>query len=140
MTTMSENVTLCPLCERELGSSEDYVKIGEKGAVGINKASTEIGRNVNVMSGRGMHESCRMKYVNKKDIQRYNTSNLNSQTTAKRSTRISTGMFDSKTDCFFCGNKFIINYKKPEENEYSCVSTFGFVDKIINHCKTRSDG
>ena len=79
-----------------------------------------------------------MKYV-KKDFQRCNTSNLNSQTTAKRSARISTGMFDRKTDCFFCGNKVIINYKKPEENEYCCVSTFGFVDKIINHCKTRSD-
>ena len=125
MTTMSENLTLCPLCERELGSSEDYVKIGEKGAVGINKASTERGQNVNVMAGRGIHKSCRMKYVNKKDIQGYNTINPNSQTTAKRSARISTGMFESKTDCFVCGIKVIINYKKPEENEYSCVSTFG---------------
>ena len=134
---MSANQSACPLCQNELGS-EDKVTIGKKGADGINIASVERGDNILVTAGTVVHKSCRMNYVNKKDIERHKRATYDSTSSVKRSARLSLGQFDSKTDCLFCGNK-VVSKNSADYDDYSCVRTYNFADKILARCKSRSD-
>ena len=130
---MSANQEPCPLCQKELGS-EDEVKIGKKGAEGINNASVERGNNITVTDGTTVHKSCRSTYINKKYIEKDKKSKFDSTSSVKRSARLSIGPFDSKTDCLFCGEKVVTSKVNVYYENYSCVRTYNFVENILVVC------
>ena len=111
-----------------------------QGADGINNASLERRDNITVTVGTVVHKSCRLNYCNKKDIKRHNQSKLDSTTSSvKRSARLCIGPFDSKTDCFYCGKKVVTSKNNPDYEDYNCVRTYNFADKIKAQCKMRND-
>ena len=57
----------------------------------------------------------------------------------KRSARVSTGPFDSKSDCFSCGNKVCKDIVRYGYSDYFFIKTFGFVNTILEHCEKRND-
>lgn len=135
---MSASQGTCPICSQALGS-EDIVEIGIKGAEGINKSSVERDDNLNVTAGTVVHKSCRMRYINKKNIQKDKKDKLDGTSSIKRSARLSIGAFNSKTDCLFCGNYVVKSKASADYDDYSCVKTDTFVHKILEQCKKRTD-
>ena len=87
-----------------------------------------------------VHKSRRMTYVNKKDIEKHKKARLDIPTlSVKMIGRLTTGTYDNKADYLFCGNKIVISTKSPDDEAYSCVRTFNFVEKTITVCKERND-
>ena len=136
---MNENQETCALCKNEIAGSEDSVVITRKGADGINNASVDRGESINVAAGTKVHKTCRMNYINKKNIERHKKAKLDSAPPVKRSARVSTGPYDSKTDCLFCGNKVVTDKTSADYDDSSFVKTDNFVDKILLNCKSRND-
>ena len=134
---MTSSKQTCPLCETQV--EEEIVVIGEKGAEGINRASIERGDTILVISGTGVHKTCRMDYVNKKYIELSKKSNLKPSKQLKRSARVSTRPYDSKTHCLFCGNEVERSILSSNYDDFCCVKTDSFVQSILSHCKQRND-
>lgn len=140
---MSVQGGYCPLCKKEL-VTDDIVglNIGVKGAEGINNASPHRGDSTVVTGGTTVHKSCRVNYINKKDIEKHlqQRGMVDCQTTSiARSARLLIGSFDSKADCLFCGNEIVLSRISSAFDDYSCVKTENFVDKIVAKCKARGD-
>ena len=113
-------------------------RLVKKGADGINNASAERGDTIIVMAGTRVHKSCRLNYINKKEIERHKRTKSD-VLPAKRTSRRSTGSFERKTDCLFCGNDIVTSKRSADYDDFSCVRTETFVEKILAQCKTRSD-
>jgi len=135
---MGTNQGACPLGPKDLGSV-DIVKIGKVGADSINKASVERGDTIIVTAGTVIHKTCHRDYINKRNIEKDNIAKSDSTSSIERSACISIGPFDSKTDCLYCGNKIVMSKINADYDDYSCVRTYNFVDKILAKCKTRTD-
>jgi len=127
----------CPFCGKELDG--ETVVITEKGADGINRASTERGDGIVVVAGTEVHKRCRVNYINKKQIDLSKKAKLHPPPPVKRSARVSIGSYNSKTHCLFCSNEIIKSPLNADFDEYSCVKTDAFVGKILSHCKQRND-
>ena len=126
---------LCSICDREIQASEASSILRQKGADGINAASTNRGDNIVVTAGRKVHIDCRKRYTNPIDIQlKKNREESGSCVTRKRSARILDGNFDSKTDRLFCGTRVLTN--RPG---FSFVKTDVFARTILECCERRSD-
>lgn len=136
----SSSKETCPLCQREL-DCEETVVVREKGAEGINRASIERGVDVRVQAGNSVHKTCRVNHINKKDILISSKKDqTDSAQSVKRSARVSLGLHDSKTHCFFCGTEAQkIDAKRNSEERVYCVRTDAFVQTILVHCRTRGD-
>ena len=92
----------CPICQKDVIADDIIVKIG---AEGINNASIARGDKTIVTAGTVVHKSCRMTYVNKKDIEKHKKARLDIPTlSVKRIGRLSTGTCDNKADCRFLAN------------------------------------
>ncbi|KAK6176030.1 hypothetical protein SNE40_014394 [Patella caerulea] len=123
---------VCVFCKNEISpDSKDRVVIGTKGADDINNASVKRGENIIIAVNNTVHMSCRMNYINHKNIERYNKAKLNPAPVVKRSARASTSPYDSKTCCLFCGNKVMMSKKSPEYDVYSFVRTDTFFPQDI---------
>ena len=137
---MNADPGACPLCSKEVeDESEDSVVITKRGADGINRASVERGDSIIVAEGAKVHKTCRLNYINKKDIERYKKAKCESSQTVKRSARVSTGPYNSKTDCLFCENPVVTCKTNALYDEYSFVRTDSFIDRILATCKSRND-
>ncbi len=137
---MNTSQGVCPLCQKQIGcKTEDKVKIGKKGAEGINNASVERGNNIIVTAGMFVHKFCRMNYVHKRDIEKLKRAKSDCISSVKRSARLSTGPFDSQSDCLYCGGKVVKSKISAHFEDYSCVQTFIFSDRVLAQCRTRND-
>lgn len=136
---MMESQETCPLCSHEVEDDGERVVIGAKGAEGINKASIERGVSTVVAAGAVVHKRCRMNYINKKQIDLHKKATSVHRSPAKRGTRVSTGSYDSTTQCFFCGHEVVKTRSSADFDDYSFVKTDGFVRSILSHCKQRND-
>ncbi len=113
----------CPLCKTPLQNGEN-VTITEKGAQGINAASTVKCDDIFVTVGVKVHVKCRQNYTNKKNV--LNTlkqTEKQASVPSKWSARASTGPFRSKSDCLFCGTEFVQASRNAQRSD-SCVKTF----------------
>jgi hypothetical protein len=136
---MSANEKVCPLCRKEFGN-EDIVSIGHKGAEGINKASIERSDSIVVSVGTLVHKSCRLNYINKKDIEKHKKGIIDChKLPVKRSARILSGPFNSNRDCLYCEKEIITRKTSPDYADYSYVTTQTFAGKMLAHCKARGD-
>ena len=138
---MNASSSTCLLCLKQLEEdNEESVAISEKGATGINSASLDRGDNLVVTGGTEIHNLCRTNYINKKDIEKSKKAKLNLHPPPiKRSTRVSISLYNSKTDCLFCGNTDVLNKTNSNYDGYSSVKTDSFVKKIKVQCETRND-
>ena len=131
----------CVLCNEDIvADNKDSFVITKKGADSINKAGVERGDIIAVSAGTKVHKSCRLNYVNKKVIERHTRAEFDATPIApKRSARVSTCPFDSKTDCLFCGSKVVTSKTSGDYDDYSFVRTNTFVEKLLLNCKSRND-
>ena len=125
---------VCPLSQKQI-ESEDKVVVAKKGADSINKASIKRGVCITVLPGTVVHKSCRVEYIHERLIKAHEKSKFATAAPVKRSRRISGEHFDIKSDCIFCGNKVCTDRVSFAYSDYSLVKTFGFVNKIFDHCQ-----
>lgn len=85
----------CPICDKEFGDGERVV-IGEKGAKGINRASSE---SIVATAGAEVNKRYCMSYINKKQINLYNKAKMHQPPLVKRSAHVSMGPYDSRMHC-----------------------------------------
>jgi len=104
---MNADEEICVICKKKIVENDDVVEIRKKGADGINSASELRGDNIVVAAGDTVHQTCRRDFINKKDIDIDKKAKCDSVPAVKRSARVSTSPYDSKTDCLFCGNKVV---------------------------------
>lgn len=131
----------CPICRKGFEEGNDTVStIGEKGADTINESSRQRGRDdVLARSGQRVHKKCRSRWTNVKDIQQ--TLKRTAESTSpikKKSRRVSSGPYEPKKDCLFCGREVI---KGTHGHDESCseVHTDTFPQTILKCCNERSD-
>ena len=135
MSASAVSQGICPICKEEIeDSGRDVVEIQQRGAKGINIASGKRGDDIVVTDGDKVHVSCPKRYVNEKYIKSDVAKKSGCSVPAKRSTRQSSGGFDSETDCIFCGCRVEL-----EKGRFSCVRTNMFVKTILEVCESRSD-
>ena len=99
MSASTASQTFCPICKEIKYSSDDWVAIQGKG---INEASLKRKDKLVVDDGTKVHKSCRQQYINDKNIKSH-VVKKSSDSVTKRTTRQSSGGFDSEKDCVFCG-------------------------------------
>ena len=131
--TESSNPEPCPICKEDIDNGSEVSTIGQKGANGINAASTQRGDRIVVEAGVKVHTDCRKHYTNPQQIKTKLSANP-PISPAKKRTRDAKGLFNNKTDCFFCGVTI-----QPESSDYSNVKTDTFADSILKCCDNRSD-
>ena len=103
MSASIASQAFCPICKEEIeDSSDNWVAIQWKGAKGINDASVKRKDNLVVEAGTKVHKSCRQQYINDKNIKSHVAKKSSGSVPAKRTTRWSSGGFDSEKDCIFC--------------------------------------
>ena len=125
---------LCPICREEFHDGCDSVQIRQKGADGINEASSRRGEDIHVTAGSRVHTGCRKRYVNQHDILNKLKQQGQHKLSRKRNSRVLTGPFSSKNDCFFCGTTVDL-----DSYDYSLVKTDDFVKTILECCENRGD-
>jgi 5'-3' exonuclease len=125
---------LCPLCKERFQDDGDVVEVRQKGADGINAASAQRGDDIVVAAGCKVHSGCRKRYINPHDIENQQKKDSSSKLPLKRSARVSTGPFNSKSDCLFCGTRVDLG-----GSDYSFVKTDTFARTIRECCESRSD-
>jgi len=135
MSASTASQAFCPICKEEIeDSSDNWVAIQWKGAKGINEASVKRKDDLVVEAGTKVHKSCRQQYINDKNIKSHVAKKSSGSVPAKRTTRQSSGGFDSEKDCIFCGCKIEL-----DKGHFSWVLTDKFVETILEVCESRSD-
>lgn len=131
MSASSVTQETCLICREGLGDLSDVVEVRQKRVDGINSVSVQRGDEVVVSAGEKLHLVCRKRYTKPKDI-KYQQGNKSEP--AIRSTRVSSGSFNSQRDCLFCGTTVT-----PGSASVSYVKTDTFVKTILECCDSRSD-
>ena len=121
---------ICAICQARIEEGENVVKIGQKGADGINSASIKRGDTITVTTGDAVHCTCRKSYINIMDI----NLSLKRKQGCEASTTRAVGSYNNKTDCLFCCTSV-----KQGSAEYSCVKTDNFTKTILQCCDNRCD-
>ena len=135
---MSTSQGVCPICQKQMGpETEDKVKIGKKEL--INNACIERGNNITATAGMFVHKLCSMNYIHKRDIEKRKRAKSDCTSSVKRSARLIIGPFDSQSDCLYCGGKVVKRKNSAHFEDYSCVQTFIFSDRVLEKCKTQND-
>ena len=122
----------CPICKERIEDG-DGVKVCHKGADGINAASVRRGDSIAAMAGCKVHVDCHKRYINRHDIENQQKKSGSSILSLKRSARVSSAPFNSKSDCLFCGTLAF------RGSDYSYVKTDSFARTILECCDSRSD-
>ena len=123
----SSNPEPCPICKEDIGNGSEVSTIDQKGANGMNAASTQRGDRIVVEAGVKVYTDCRKLCTNPQQIERKLSVNLAPISPAKTRTRDAKDLFNNKTDCFFCEVTI-----QPESSDYSNVKTDTFADSILN--------
>ena len=135
MSASTASQAFCPICKEEIeDSSDNWVAIQWKGAKGINEASVKRKDDLVVEADTKVHKSCRQEYINDKNIKSHVAKKSSGFVPAKRTTRQSSGGFDSEKDCIFCGCTIEL-----DKGHFSWVRTDKFVETILEVCESRSD-
>ena len=134
MSASSEDQELCPICEGELDEGGEISQIRQKGADGINKASSQRGDAIVVTVGTKVHIKCRREYTKQQNILVHLSKKGASPNSPKKTRKRSAGPFISKTDCLFCGIGI-----SPGNSDYSYVKTDSFTRTILECCDDRKD-
>lgn len=130
---------ICIICKKD-NDSGGLVVLQEKGAIGINNASKLRGECVTACVGDKVHASCRKRFTDKKDIERSKNVSVESEpSTSKRKCRSSDGTFNSKTDCFLCGQLMDVSNKRYPRSEFITVRTDTFPKTMQDICEKRND-
>lgn len=66
----SSNPEPCPICKEDIDNGSEVSTIGQKGAKGINAASTQRGDRIVVEAGVKVHTDCRKRYTNPQQIEK----------------------------------------------------------------------
>ena len=131
--------SLCPICKEEIeNDSNNWVAVNGKGANGINKASVKRKSDLVVDIGTKVHKDCRRDYINDRKIKCDAAKQITVTVPTKRSTRQSSGGFESGKDCIFCGCNVRLDFRKLKGN-FSLVVTDQSVRTILEICESRSD-
>ncbi|CAG2255285.1 unnamed protein product [Mytilus edulis] len=127
----------CVICNEPLENGQVLITIREKGAKTINEVSSKHRhQNVFVVAGQILHQECRKKYTNAKEIQKIGKENTDNDR-FDRLTR-SSQYFDFREHCLFCGQSAQMSDRKYGIEVYP-VRTFEFQQKIDAICKDRKD-
>ena len=101
----SVNPDVCVFCKKKVyGDKTEWSTLTQKGIDGINKASSQRGVTIAVKVGSKIHNNCRAKHINPKEItlsQKTLPSN-----NMKRTTREYSITFDNKTIAYFVEKLF----------------------------------
>ena len=93
----------CVFCNKSLGDGEPTVVLGQKGCDGIEKASTARLSELRTVVGQTVHVKCRRDYTNPRSIESYKKRTAHESEEVERHCLRSSGVFNYKTDCIFCG-------------------------------------
>ena len=96
------------ICKQESDKDEDFVKLRQLGADGVNSASRLKNDDVHVEAGDFVHKNCRKKYIKRKSSETFEQGPTSS-------TRSSKSSFEFRSKCFLCGNG--VTKKERENNE-----------------------
>ena len=132
---------ICPLCDKNIDESQPSTALTDKGILSLQKANEESqDEKISFSQGQGqkVHNSCRAKYIHKREIRKHLESKLekanpiNPTTSLRRS---STPTFDFSTDCFLCGGTLLDTSGQILRK----VDSINFKDSILEHSLNRSD-
>ena len=102
----------CRICLKCIDRGET-VSLTEKGANGVNNATTLRNADIHVDAGDVVHKKCRQTFINKKDI----ATNRSFDNVPKRKLQRET-TFDNKSDCFLCATT-VLNDKNHRQEFYT---------------------
>ena len=127
---------VCIFCTQSLSNGEPTVTLGQKGCEGIERASVSRGSHIRTLPGQVVHVKCRSDHVNPNIIKTYNRKRTAGESSLVEETRSlrSTGTFDYKTDCIFCGCPDPYDGKKSEYILIP-VRSFELRDTILQSCE-----
>ena len=129
---------VCAICNGTLHDGQPTVKLKDKGAVGVNKASKRRRHSLTVQSGQTLHKECRRLYTREQDITSDSQQNTSTSTPDCIALRSSQPKFVFKEHCLFCGAPAKYSGKKKGWEVFP-VRTSDFRDSIEQVCKKRSD-
>ena len=133
--------SLCAICNEDVFDKKNTVVLGEKGSVGVNKASDERGDNIKVKSGDIIHTKCRRLYTNKIQIAMYlKKAQFGAAETVNlpHNLRSAEPSFNFKEHCLFCGVSAKYDGKKKGFGVIP-VRTMDFHNSITAICEQRKD-
>ena len=132
----------CPICQKSFDDQDGQgvSTLFQKGADKINESSRKRGREeVVARQGQRVHQACRRKWTNEKDITRTLQDGAESSSPIKKkSTRLSVGPYDPWKHCLFCGQE-VLKGTHGHDDGASEVKTHCFPEKILQHCGERPD-
>ena len=142
----------CVICGQaiDFDRPSEFVKLTEKGCVGINKANHDrqldlpdivFSEDADVFA----HKICRSRHTNPKTVKtaQKRLSSLSPVPTPNLRSAERLSVFDYKTHCLFCG-AFVdqsVAEKRPDKTncKFSHVMTLGFQENIYSNCHDRKD-
>ena len=133
-TAESSNRELAPsACKEDIDNGSEVSIIIQKGANGMNTASTQRSDRIVVEAGVKVRTDCRKLCTNPQQIERKLSANPTFSPTRKR-TRDAKDLFNNNTDCFFWGVTI-----QPESSDYSNVKIDTFTNSILKCCDNCSN-
>ena len=125
----------CTSCKKSLADGEPTVVLGRKGCDGIEKASLARMSDLRTTIGQIVHVKCRQEYINSRNIESHRKHSLtNENKEAEKHLLRSSGLFDYKTDCIFCGCSDPYDGKKSEFR-LTPARTFDLRETILQACE-----
>ncbi|OWF49468.1 hypothetical protein KP79_PYT17548 [Mizuhopecten yessoensis] len=97
----------CVICKEDIDNPAENVKLGEKGSIGINKASEERHDEIRTVAGQHVHQNCRRLYVNKYQIDKSVRQNVSFDGSTSKDIHApalrSKQLYKFSEHCLFCG-------------------------------------
>ena len=100
---------------RRFESDDDVIEVRQKGADGISAASIQRDDDIVVELGCKVHSDCHKRDINKHDIVNHQNKGNSSKLQLKRSARMLSEAFNSKSDFLFFGTVIDLG-----GSDYSC--------------------
>ena len=127
---------LCIICHKSLASVEETVVLRQKGADGFNSWAKKKGHSLRVVPGTRLHKICRKNYTRESSR---SSSSVTEEQEPRVSTRSSSGIFDFKHHCFYCGKQITEREKQLKKIHWvSCKNKE--VDKaVLNAIEQRTN-
>ena len=123
---METSEDLCIFCQETLHDGQEIVCISQKGADGINEASSSRGSDVVANVGISVHVVCRKKFTSKFHIEK-NKRQTADESIPRKSARLNEDAVRTDTHCLFCDTIVDISSKHKEKSEIVKVRTSVFL-------------
>jgi len=126
----------CCICEESLDDGQPTVTLGKKGSESLNQASKASAENkICTRVGQSVHTKCRRDFCRKPALKSEEDVSSDSSSISRHSIK---PQFNSKEQCFFCGQSAKYDGRK-KGFEVIPVRTKDFQDFIEKVCKDRND-